>query len=414
MYYGWLIVFVVALTQAISIGILNYSYGLMVVPLAAEFNASRSSMMLGMTVMMMVSGILSPLLGAQLDKRSLRSMMLTGALFMGTGLICLSFIQAVWQFIFIFAVFFSFSMFSLGSPTSSTLVTRWFHRYRGRALGMAALGMSLGGFVLPIITQLLIEGLGWRMAFLMLGLLVLLFTFPILLLFIRNSPADKGLLIDGDVAEPESVEAIPAVTDTATANEVHFSTATLLRQRSFWLMGVSMGLSFAVYSAMTTNFALFAIGQGIEPIRAAQLVSLIAVCGMLGKMLFGYAADKVNLKFGLWAAQLLIVTCLLLLTLSSTLRYQTMMAAAVVLGLAAGGLAPVMGAMLAKVFGTANYGRVMGNMNLLAMCFILTGPISAGKIFDMTGSYIPAFQLYLGVLALAALVLIPLRLEPRA
>lgn len=387
----------------------------MVVPLATEFNASRASMMFGMTVMMLVSGILSPLLGAQLDKRSVRSMMLTGALFLGTGLICLSFIQAVWQFIFIFAVFFSFSMFSLGSPTSSTLVTRWFHRYRGRALGMSALGMSLGGFVLPIITQLLIEDFGWRMAFLMLGLLVLLFTFPILLLLIKNSPADKGLLIDGDVGETKNVEASSAVTDTATAtvNQVHYSTAALLRQRSFWLMGVAVGLSFSIYSAMTTNFALFAIGQGVEPIKAAQLVSLIALCGMLGKILFGYAADKVSLKFGLWGAQLLMVACLLLLIQSSTRSYQTMMVAAVALGLAAGGLAPVLGAMLAKVFGTANYGRVMGNMNLLAMCFILTGPIGAGKIFDMTGSYIPAFQLYVGILALAAVILIPLRLNPR-
>lgn len=385
------------------------------VPLATEFNASRASMMFGMTVMMLVSGILSPLLGAQLDKRSVRSMMLTGALFLGTGLICLSFIQAVWQFIFIFAVFFSFSMFSLGSPTSSTLVTRWFHRYRGRALGMSALGMSLGGFVLPIITQLLIEDFGWRMAFLMLGLLVLLFTFPILLLLIKNSPADKGLLIDGDVGETKNVEASSAVTDTATAtvNQVHYSTAALLRQRSFWLMGVAVGLSFSIYSAMTTNFALFAIGQGVEPIKAAQLVSLIALCGMLGKILFGYAADKVSLKFGLWGAQLLMVACLLLLIQSSTRSYQTMMVAAVALGLAAGGLAPVLGAMLAKVFGTANYGRVMGNMNLLAMCFILTGPIGAGKIFDMTGSYIPAFQLYVGILALAAVILIPLRLNPR-
>lgn len=414
MYYGWLIVFVVVLTQAMSIGILNYSYGLMVVPLAEEFDASRSSMMLGMTGMMMVSGIISPLLGAQLDKRSVRSMMLIGALFMGTGLICLSFVQAVWQFIIIFVVFFSFSIFSLGSPTSSTLVTRWFHRYRGRALGMTALGMSLGGFVLPIVTQLLIEGFGWRMAFLMLGLLVLLFTFPMLLLLIKNSPAEKGLLIDGDVREAGSIEVASAETDTATVNEVHYSTATLLGQRSFWLMGVAMGLSFLVYSAMTTNFALFAIGQGIEPIRAAQLVSLLAICGMLGKILFGYAADRVNLKFGLWGAQLLMVAGLLLLTLSATLSFQIMMAAAVVLGLAAGGLAPVMGAMLAKVFGTANYGRVMGNMNLLTMCFVLTGPMSAGKIFDMTGSYIPAFQLYLGILILAALILVPLRLDSRS
>jgi sugar phosphate permease len=411
MYYGWLIVFVVALTQAISIGILNYSYGLMVVPLAEEFDASRSSMMFGMTVMMLVSGILSPLLGAQLDKRSVRNMMLTGALFLGTGLILLSYIQAVWQFILIFAIFFSFSIFSLGSPTSSTLVTRWFHRYRGRALGMSALGMSLGGFVMPIITQLLIEDFGWRMAFLMLGFLVLLFTFPILLVMIRNSPAEKGLLIDGDAVEVDPIESASTVTTASIADEVHYSTATLLRQRSFWLMGIAVGLSFSVYSAMVTNFALFAIGQGIEPIKAAQLVSLIAVCGMLGKILFGYAADKVNLKFGLWGAQLLIVTCLLLLTLSSTRSYQTMMAASVALGLAAGGLAPVLGAMLAKVFGTANYGRVMGNMNLLAMGFILTGPIGAGKIFDMTGSYIPAFQLYIGILALAALVLIPLRLD---
>lgn len=411
MYYGWFIVFVVALTQAVSIGILHYSYGLMIVPLSEEFNASRSSMMLGMTAMMGISAVLSPLLGAQLDKRSLRSMMLIGALFMGAGLICLSFVQAVWQFIAIFAVFFSFSVFSLGSPAGSTLVTRWFNRYRGRALGLAALGMSAGGLVLPIITQILIESFGWRMAFSMLGMLLLLFTFPVLLFSIRNSPADKGLLIDGDVGEIKNVEVAAAVIPAATVNNTDFSAQILLRQPLFWQIGITMGLTLSVFSSLSTTFALFVIDEGLEPIKAAQAVSLIALCGMLGKILFGYAADKVNLKFGLWGAQLLLVTCLLLLIFSPTLSYQIMMTAAVVLGLASGGLSPVLGVMLARGFGIENYGRVMGNMNLLTMCFILTGPIGAGIIFDITGSYVTAFYLYLGILGFAALISIPIRLN---
>jgi MFS family permease len=371
-FYGWLIVLVIAFTQAIAVGILNYSYGTMVVPLAAEFDASRSSMMLGMSAAALVSGCLSPILGAQLDKRSLRNMMLGGVLLLSAGLIGMSFIQAVWQFILIFALCFSFTIFLIGSITSATLITRWFDRYRGRALGMAAVGMSLGGFVMPVITQLLIEVFGWR-----------------------SAAANTG-------------------TNTVAGGEVHYnSTQALLRQRSFWLMGVSFGLSFSIFTALVANLAPFAIGRGIEPLMAAQLVSLMAVFGMLGKILFGYVADKINLKSGLWAAQLLITICLILLASSPFPSYGRMVIAVVAAGLAAGGLAPVWTAMLANVFGTANYGRVAGAMNMLITGFILLGPISAGKIFDMTGSYIPAFQLYVGMLLLAALILVPVRLKSR-
>jgi MFS family permease len=417
-FYGWLIVLVIAFTQAIAVGILNYSYGTMVVPLAAEFDASRSSMMLGMSAAALVSGCLSPILGAQLDKRSLRNMMLGGVLLLSAGLIGMSFIQAVWQFILIFALCFSFTIFLIGSITSATLITRWFDRYRGRALGMAAVGMSLGGFVMPVITQLLIEVFGWRSAFLILGISVLLLMLPPLLFLIKNSPAEKGLLIDGDLDVIGDVEAASAAANTGTntvaGGEVHYnSTQALLRQRSFWLMGVSFGLSFSIFTALVANLAPFAIGRGIEPLMAAQLVSLMAVFGMLGKILFGYVADKINLKSGLWAAQLLITICLILLASSPFPSYGRMVIAVVAAGLAAGGLAPVWTAMLANVFGTANYGRVAGAMNMLITGFILLGPISAGKIFDMTGSYIPAFQLYVGMLLLAALILVPVRLKSR-
>jgi MFS family permease len=138
----------------------------------------------------------------------------------------------------------------------------------------------------------------------------------------------------------------------------------------------------------------------------------IAVMGFAGKLLFGMAADKINLKVGLWIALALVFVALLLL--ASEPGYSLMLLATALMGLAAGGMLPVWGAMMAKVFGLVSYGRAMGLMGPLITLLVMPGFAVAGRLYDATGSYRLCLFLFAGFVVLGALLLIPLKIRESA
>ena len=134
----------------------------------------------------------------------------------------------------------------------------------------------------------------------------------------------------------------------------------------------------------------------------------VAICGLIGKLLFGMAADRISLKMGLWIAQGMVILALLLL--ASQPGYGLMLIATSLLGLAAGGMLPVWGAMMAQAFGLASYGRAMGLMGpLITLCVMPSFPVM-GRLVDASGNYTSALYLFSGVVVLAAVLLLPLRL----
>ena len=400
MFYGWLIVLVVALTQGILIGMVNYSYGILIVPLEEEFDSSRLSLMMGITVASLISGLISPIVGAFLDKLPMRRLMTVGSLLLGFGYIALSFITAIWQVSVIFGLFVSVAMALLGPLTGSTIISRWFKKQRGRALGFAAMGTSVAGFFLPVQVQLLIGEYGWRLTFLILGCLIILITVPPVLLWIKDKPTDKGMFPDGEAAVP--------IRQQAVTFSHYGTTREILSEPAFWYIGFSIGILFSVFGAMTTNLAPYAIGFGIEKINAARLLSIIAVCAFIGKLIFGYAADFMSIKVALWIAQGAVAVSFIGFSVTSS--FEQIQLATALAGLAGGGLIPLWGALIGNVFGTVDYGRVMGLMRLLILPIISIGHPIAGYLFDQTGSYTLAFQLFASFLVLASIILIPLQI----
>lgn len=402
MFYGWLIVFLVTLYQGLQSGLVNYSYGVIVVPLAEEFEPSRFMLMMGVTAGTLVSGLASPLLGPLVDKQPMRNLVALGTASLGVAFIALAGIQAIWQLPLIFAVFVSLSMAFMGPLTGSTLVSRWFERQRGRALGFAALGMSIGGFVLPPAMQFLIDAVSWRTAFFITGATVLLLGTPLFYFFIRSFPAEMGLQPDGAAAARDEGRSAPVGSDD------YDSYAAVLKSPAFWMLGLSTGILYACFTGVLANIAPYAIGLGIDKTKAVQLISVIAIMGIVGKLAFGFAADVLNLKVSYWLSMLLRASGILILSVQPA--YLLMILATTFIGLALGGMVPVYGSLLANVFGLASYGRVLGVMRLVTLPLSMMGPPAAGFIFDQTDSYTLAFQLFTGCLIFGALVIIPLRL----
>lgn len=405
MYYGWIIVAGAFLAQFFMTGFFTYGFPFMVVPVEAEFGVSRTEVMYGITWSTGAGLLLAPLIGMLADKWSIRWLMAIGAAIFGTGLILLSYTQNILQFSLLFAVFVCLANNLLGPLTGSTVVARWFSVSRGKALGIAAVGTSVGGMIIPKLMGLGITDLGWRETVLYFGITVLVLLLPFLLILMRNSPAEKGLGVEG--VDPDQSNG-----DLAAANidGPELSVKQILATPSFWFIGLTLGLLFMSQTGVLTNLTAYATGLGLETGQAAQLIFVIAGMGFIGKLLFGYAADRINLKFGLWIAIILAGSGISILATEPD--YSVMLIAAFLMGLATGGMLPVWGAIIAVVFGMKSYGRVMGAMMPVIALSVMPGPILAAYLFDQYGSYSNSFYLFVGVLCVSFVLLIPVKLSP--
>lgn len=407
---GWWQVLVAFLVQGVSAGAVVFTYSVAVVPFAEAFQPSRMMLMMGITAMMAVSGVFAPWMGAAVDRYPIARMMVIGALCMALGYVLLSFSTAMWQVLLVYGLLMSVATTLAGPLAASTLLARWFSRRRGLVMGIASIGTSVGGFLFPPLLQWLIDSLEWRVAFRALGGIILLATLPWILLLVINRPADRGLHPDGEApATPQAGAA------TATAAAPRFdNTGALLRNRNFWLIAIVMGCLLAVYTGVVSNLMPFALDSGASGERGALLLSLMAFCGIIGKLVFGAVADRIDLRVALAAA--LVLVCLGLSSYVMASGYAGLALGSVLLGLAAGGGLPVWAALIGHVFGPDNYGRAMGLMSPVITVFNLLAPPLAGRIHDITGGYQLAFALFTGALLLA-LTLIPfIRLggSPRA
>ncbi|MGB0188639.1 MAG: MFS transporter [Aequoribacter sp.] len=401
MFYGWILAGVAFLLLMLSNGAIMYSYSVVAVPIGLEFEASRTAMMLGITVMTLCGGIVSPWFGSLVDRWSLKGMMLLGALGMSLGYVALSLTTATWQVPLVYGALMMLGTNLLGPLTTSTLLARWFTKKRGMALGIAAVGTSVGGFVFPPLIQGLIDQHEWRTALRYLGAGLFIVAVPAVLLVV-NSPQLRGLHADGAPMDPDFVPPVAAPV----------SFGLLLKNRNFILIAIVMSLLFATYTGVMSNMVPFAMGRGLTADEGALLISALAVAGIVGKLVFGAVADKIDLRWGLGASMALVIASMLVFAYFQGLTALTVGSA--LIGLAAGGMLPVWGALLAVLFGAANYGRVMGMMNPLIMPLTLAGAPLAGFIFDQTGAYTGAFLTFAGALCLGIALLFLINMSDRA
>jgi len=402
-FYGWLVVASVFLAQFFMVGFFTYGFPLIVEPVQIEFGASVTEVMLGFSLGAPVGAVFAPIVGPLVDKWSARGLVIIGVLILILALTIMSLSQTVLQFAIAMGVLLGSANLLLGPLTGSTLVARWFDSRRGFALGIAATGTSVGGIVIPQVLGYQIAEADWRAALQALAAGVAIVVLPLAVFIIRDFPGDLGLHPDGAEAASSQAQSAGGA-DALTLTQV-------LKRSAFWLMGCSLGCLFMAYVGVLSNLHKYATNLGVDPQSATGLITTIAVAGFIGKLVLGWAADRIGLKIGLWVAQALAIAGIGCLSLEPA--FPVMLVGAVLMGLAAGGMLPVWGAMVGTAFGVANFGRVMGLMMPVIAIFNIPGPILAAKSMDLTQSYSSAMQGFVGVIIVSALLLIPLRLPIR-
>ncbi len=397
MYYGWRIVGSSFVAQLFVVGFFTYAVSLLVEPIRAEFSVSLEQVMYSLTAATFLGLFMQPVGGALIDRYSVRTLMGVGAALYAIGLYAVANSANLIQYIVFFALTMAVANALVGSLSASAVISRWFTASRGRALGVSAIGTSVGGVVIPALISYWLGTVGWRGAMENLALAVLLIVLPVVLVGIRSRPSDVGLL-----PEPSPEGMTPGADQDMNMGDI-------LRTPAFWFVGLSLGLLFSAYTAVLSNLTPYAVNLGSSKEQASTLIMAVAIFGFVGKLLFGMAADKFSLRAALWMAQGLVAIAFI--TLAQASSHSLMIVGASLLGLAAGGMLPVWGALMAQVFGLISYGRAMGLMGPLITLCVMPSFTVIGRMFDTYASYTPALYLFTGFCVVAAALLLPLKLH---
>jgi MFS family permease len=399
--FGWRMVAVAFFVDFVAVGFFFYSFGVFFKAIAAEFGDSRLGISLGLTATNVVGAIVAPLLGKALDIYPLRQVIAVGCVSMTIGFLLLSQVQTQLQFYLALGVFIGFGASAMGGLATAKLVANWFNKRRGRALGIAATGISVSGVVMPFVSAALIDNYGWREGFIAYGCFTGLVVLPIVLTFVVSKPSDVGLMPDGGALLGQGAEVLKA----ESVIEV-----PVFKERNFWVLVAAFGLLFCCQSATLTHMVPRLTDTGISLQQASLMISLCAGLGVAGKLSFGWFGDFWSARHAFWLAiaSQFVGQCLMLVF---TNQIEVFAVGAALFGFGMGGIVPLQGALIGRVFGSDRFGRALGLMRPAMFPIHMIGVPLAGWVFDVTGSYQPAFQAFLALYVLAAIVIVFFR-EP--
>lgn len=412
-FYGWRIVGVCFVTHCLTVGTVFYSFGVFFHPLSEHFGWSRAQVSWGFSLATVLGALYAPVLGRVVDALGPRPLQLFGAVMLGAGYAALAGIDSLRQYYACMATFVALGAASLGPLSSNTAVARWFVRRRGQALGVATAGISMGGVIFVPVTQLLIERLGWRGAFLGLAAIVVVVGIPPIALWMRRSPESMGLSPDGDPPRrvPQAVS-VSAVHMLELELERSMTPREAVRTRNFWLVAVAFGLTVSGLSALLLHQIPYLLDHGVSPSAASWVLGGTAGVGVLGKLGFGTLIDRFDQRR-------VILFCFFLQALGVLLLFFAAASPAVlavyilVYGYAMGGNATLQATILGECFGRLHYGAIAGRMSPIVVTLQALGVPLVGWIHDRTGGYQIAFAVVFAATIAAAACISSLRLPAR-
>lgn len=378
--YGWVIVIAAFLVMFITSGV-NFSYGVFFLPLIGEFGWSRGLASAAVLAAGLTYGITMPFTGLMADRYGYKWVLVVSIGFLSAGLILSSQIHELWQLYIFDGIFVGLSLSaSFAIPVS--LVSLWFARRQGLALGAATLGISLGTAVIPLIITCLISAFGWRMSILIAGIAVAVICIPAALLMRR--PHTGELQAAAPLNEVNTSNEMPAAQGPAG-----LSLSDALGTHQFWML-FSVFLFFLLgLGLVIVHIVPYAVDSGISPVQAATLLTIIGMAGIAGRLGSGIISDRIGVKPVVLFCQLALASLTLWIAFSrNTATFYTF---AAIFGIVYSGFAVMLVRIARQIFGDRALGSVFGALMVADGIGTGAGPWLAGYIFDVTGSYQASF-----------------------
>ena len=382
-YYGWVIVGVAFVGSGLASGVALWGASVFVIPMTEELGWNRATFFVAFTVRGAVIGLVSPFVGQLFDSRQgPRIAMVGGGVLLAGSMYGLQFTEHLWQFVLLFGVAGGLSDLGSGFTISQIIVPKWFVLKRGRALGIAIAGVGLGATIFPGAVSALVDGVGWRDAWVYLGLAAGAAT-VVLGLFVRTQPEDVGLLPDG---EPSSgVDEAPA----CAVEEASLTRGEALRSTAFWMLLGSFTLVGFGIMGFQANWVAFLRDEGFSAGQAAAGILFYGVVSGISRPLWGLVGERIAPRLLMAGSTMFTgVTIFAFLNVDDLPQLATYMTVA---GVSMGGFLILQSLLTANYFGRLHLGAITAMMRPAAMVSSALGPLIVGVLYDINGDYTFAF-----------------------
>ncbi len=381
-FYGWWIVASAFTINSLPFGCYWLGFSVFFLPISETLGIGRALASLPFTLRGVVAVVLSPVIGVLVDRMGPAIILIICAVLGGAGYVLLSFVDSYIMFMIVFLCVISVGMIPFDSPTT-TVISRWFIRQRGRAMSVSYMGFPFGGVVLIPLMTLGVDHLGWRTTALVTGVVIAAITAPLATRLYRT-PESRGLLPDGDTAAEGPVGADDQ--SFADTGDVEISTRRALTTAAYWMLSLSCGLRTTVFMALGIHLVGVMTWKGLDETTAGLIISAYAFMWMASTFVMGWAGDRWSkARIAATPAFLGTFAMVLLLVLDKVEVWQ--MVLLLMLWATNEGSWALNFSLLGDIFGRRNFGANRGAM-LMVMHFMgLGAPFYSGWVFDKTGSY---------------------------
>ncbi|MCD6599202.1 MAG: MFS transporter [Dehalococcoidia bacterium] len=377
--YGYVVVAACFVIALVAEGV-EYSFGVFFEPLLSEFGWTRAITSGALSLASVVHIPILLLAGRLTDRFGPRILLSIGGFFFGLGYLLMSQTNTIWQLYLCYGVIASIGFGLYWIPVAST-IPQWFTRRRGLMMGIVTAGIGIGTSIMPPLTSQLIYTYGWRSTYLIIGSMSM-GAIVISAQFLRRSPNQfRELTPDEPRLKQENIPEQPK----------EFSFREVIHTRSFWMFATIFFSWALCLSIIMVHVVIHAIGLGVTPASAANIMAIIGITGIVGRIAFGRLSDVIGMKPALIISFALLSIAFMWLLVAREAWMLYLFAA--VFGIAYGTIEVLQSPLLAKLFGLKSLGSVLGASTAFAAMGFSIGSVLAGYIFDTTGSYTIAFMI---------------------
>ncbi|MDU0072206.1 MULTISPECIES: MFS transporter [Bacillus] len=395
LHYAWIIVFVTFLTLLAVQGV-RLSFGAFIQPWEEEFSLDRGTISLISMLSFIVYGASQPLIGRLVDKFGPRIVLSFSTLLVGLSIFFTYLVTAPWQLFILYGIIASLGVGGASNVASTVIVTNWFNEKRGLAFGIMEAGFGAGHMLLVPGSLMLIHWFNWKVTVIVLGIFLILIVFPIVLLFLRNEPAEKNLLpIGGANAEETKDE------PSGKAKKVPYRAVFL--NKKFWFLILPFFIcGFTTTGLMDTHLIPFSHDHGFSTEVTSAAVSLLAGFNIIGILISGVVADR-------WSSRKILcflyaVRALSLVILLTSHQPLLLLVFAVLFGLVDFATVAPTQMLATQYFRQYSVGFILGWLFLSHQIGSALGAYLPGVWYSQTGSYNPSFYLSIIILAGASIL----------
>ena len=410
-YYGYWLIVAAFVAQFVAVGVQNYVIGPFMIPMITELDWSRAEYTLPRTIGQIVMAMTGFFIGGYVDQRGPRGFMIAGTLILGLALFLLSQIRELWHWILLNGVILTLGAAMVGNLVVNVTLSKWFVEFRGRAVALAAMGVSFAGVLLTPLATWAIDIFGWRVAWQILAVGTLMLIIPSALVM-RRTPEDYGLHPDGRSEE----DVFSGLTQTAINDFAQSMTRReALGSATFYWLVLAFGLFTITIQIMLLQTVPMMTDAGYDRTTAALMITVASVPALLSKPIWGWLIDDLQPK-PLASASAAITGISLFVIIYSTQNnfLSSLVFGFLFLGLGWGGMIPLQEVIWASFFGR----RYLGAVRSAAMPFTIFlsagAPLATSYYYDIIGNYNGAILIVAGANLVSAVMILLIRKPARA